>query len=88
MLGFSCLTENGARGSIPGGVACGGADRETFLTLGPGEALMGEKVLRVPAECEGGLTVEGLFETFYASERDLPMGKARIHSKPFLPRRP
>ncbi|HXO22390.1 MAG TPA: hypothetical protein VOA87_20915 [Thermoanaerobaculia bacterium] len=80
-LGMSCLTEDGARGMIPGGVACslGGS----FLELGPGEALMGEKAVRIPDDCVNGITVDGFFQALYAGDWDLPAHEARIRSKPF-----
>src|SRR3954447_24700535 len=53
LLGLSCQTDDGLMGSIPGGVACGptGLARQYSLELGPGQALQGEKVIKVPAEC-------------------------------------
>jgi hypothetical protein len=90
LLGMSCATKgDGWCGSMPGGVACTtpeGLARGTFLELGPGEALLGEKVLRIPEECEcvGDITVTGVFEALSAKGWDLPTHEARINSRPFL----
>lgn len=85
-LGLSCLTENGARGIIPGGIACGlrGAAGDSFLELRPGEALLGEKVVKAPEECVGDITVWGEFQTLTADAWDLPAREARIVSKRLL----
>jgi hypothetical protein len=83
---MSCPTEDGgAFGSVPGGIACGG-DNASFLELRPGEALLGEKVERLPKECSGDITVYGEFQTRTADAWDLPARKVTIHSKSILVR--
>jgi hypothetical protein len=89
LLSMSCRTEDGSCGLMPGGMACStpaGLARGTFLELGPGEALLGEKVLRIPEDCEcvGDITVTGVFEALSAKGWDLPTRETRIDSRPFL----
>ena len=75
-----CSTgEDGIFGSVFGGIACAGPGN--FLELGPGEALLGEKVERVPEECVRNITVEGVFDTATAEARDLPARRKRIRSQ-------
>jgi len=85
-LGMSCTTKDGGMtGVVPGGIACGG-DGSTFLELRPGDALLGEKVERLPKECSGDITVYGEFQTRTADAWDLPARKVTIHSKSILVR--
>jgi len=83
LLGVSCQTEHGFMGSIPGGIACGptGIGRHFSLELGPGQALQGEKVVKVPEECVREITVEGLFETVTARDWDSPASTASLRSR-------
>jgi hypothetical protein len=84
LLAVSCETETGFHGSIPGGIACGpdGVGWHYSLVLGPEQALQGEKVVKVPADCVRDITVEGLFETVTASDWDLPARKTSLRSRP------
>jgi hypothetical protein len=84
LLGVSCQTEDGFRGTVPGGITCG-SDRPGHrysLMLEPGQGLQGEKVVRVPEDCVGDITVEGLFQTVTARGWELPSQHASIRSKP------
>ena len=84
LLGVSCQTENGFMGSIPGGITCGPTEigRHFSLELGPGQALQGEKVVRVPEECVREITVEGVFDTVTARDWDSPARTASLRSRP------
>jgi hypothetical protein len=81
-LDISCSTEDGGFTGRFGGVACvwDGA----FLELGPGDALLGKDVVKVPEECFADITVQGDFSTLSAEARDLPAQRVGIHSKPLL----
>jgi hypothetical protein len=79
---FSCPTEDGVFGVIAGGTAC--VREGAFLELRPGAALLGEKVVAIPEECTGDVTVWGDFQTLTAGAWDLPARRARISSKSLL----
>ncbi|MFL6237847.1 MAG: hypothetical protein ACJ76N_32315 [Thermoanaerobaculia bacterium] len=76
---FSCSTGNGVLGVIAGGVAC--VREGAFLELRPGATLLGEKVVEIPEECAGDVTVWGEFQTLTAAAWDFPARQARITSK-------
>ena len=84
LLGVSCQTENGFMGSIPGGIACGPTEigRHFSLELGPGQALPGEKVVKVPEECVRAIEVEGVFDTVTARDWEAPARTASLRSRP------
>ncbi|MFL6261518.1 MAG: hypothetical protein ACJ76Y_17630 [Thermoanaerobaculia bacterium] len=76
---FSCSTGGAVLGVIAGGIAC--VREGAFLELRPGAALLGEKVVEIPEECAGDVTVWGEFQTLTAGSWDLPARQARITSK-------
>jgi hypothetical protein len=64
-------------------MAKGGLARRFSLELGPGQVLLGERLVKVPEECARGITVEGLFEAMSAEGWDDPTRGVRIRSQPF-----
>jgi hypothetical protein len=86
-LGVSCPIGDGVAGIIGGSVAsvaCGPDRPEhgTFLELRPGEAFLGEKVVRAPKGCTGDVTVMGQFAALSAKGWDLPAHQTVISSSP------
>ncbi len=86
LLDVSCPTDaaGAMAGIIQGGVACGPERPELgrFVELRPGEALLGEKVVRAPKECVGDVTVTGRFEALSARGWDLAAHMTKLSSKP------